>query len=139
MKSCTRITPWLLAGLLLAGSRGLAADASPTGAKDAAAGPGPWTITVVDVYFWRDWMPIVDRPGPDRGSPLRAKIKLRIENPPAGATKLAVRAVVLDDKGQTYPISFSPLPNYRVLPDAVAKRTPTSTPRPGRRRTRSIA
>ena len=56
MKSCARITPWILAGLLL-----------------------------------------------------------------AGATKLSVRAVVLDGQGQSYPIIFSPLPNYRVLPDATAK------------------
>jgi hypothetical protein len=121
MKTCVGMTKWILAGLLIAGSRGLTADSTSGGATSAAAKLGPCTITVLDTYFWRDWMPIVDRPGPDHGSPLRAKIKLRIDNSAAGATKLSVRAVVLDDQGQFHPITFNPLPNYRILPEAVAK------------------
>ena len=120
MKTLLRIAPWILASALLAGSPGFAADAGSTGTKGASARLGPCTITVLDVYFWRDWMPIVERPGPDRGSPLRAKIKLLLENPAAGAIKLSVRAVVIDDQQQSYPITFHPLPNYRLLPDAVA-------------------
>ncbi len=121
MKTHARIAPWILASVLLAGSSGLAADAGSTGKQDATARPGSCAITVLDVYFWRDWMPIVDRPGPDRGSPLRAKIKLRLDNPTAGATKLSVQAVVVDDQGRSYPLTFNPLPNYRLLPDPVAK------------------
>jgi hypothetical protein len=120
MRTHLRIALWILASVLLAGSPGLAADVGSTGPKDAAARLGPSTITVLDVYFWRDWMPIVERPGPDRGSPLRVKIKLLLENPAAGAAKLSVRAVVIDDQGHSYPITFNPLPNYRLLPDAVA-------------------
>jgi len=78
-------------------------------------------ITVLQAHFWRDWMPIVGRPGPDRGSPLRAKVRLSLDNSTGGMDKLSFRAIVVDDQGQSYPVTFHVLPNCRVLPDAASK------------------
>ena len=96
-------------------------DPARSATKGTASQLGNCRITVLGTYFWRDWMPIVSRPGPDRGSPLRAKVKLSLDNARGTASKLSFRAVVVDDKGQSYPVTFHVLPNYRVLPDDVSK------------------
>jgi len=82
---------------------------------------GPCKITVLQTYFWRDWMPIVDRPGPDRGSPLYAKVKLMLDNSMGGTNKLSFQVVIVDDKGQSHSVPFRILPNFQVLPEAVWK------------------
>ncbi|MFH1022602.1 MAG: M56 family metallopeptidase [Planctomycetota bacterium] len=41
---------------------------------------GDCKIKTGDVYFWRDWMPVVDNPGPDGGSPLHAKVAVELDN-----------------------------------------------------------
>ncbi|OPY70358.1 MAG: hypothetical protein A4E57_00633 [Syntrophorhabdaceae bacterium PtaU1.Bin034] len=87
----------------------------------AAVELGQCRITVLSTYFWRDWMPMISRPGPDRGSPLRAKVKLWVENKGIGPVRLSYKAVVVDDRGASYPVAFRTLPNFRVLPEEAQK------------------
>lgn len=81
-------------------------------------------ITALSVYFWRDWMPIVEHPGTDHGSPLYAKVKLLVDNSKSGAKKLSYRGVVIDEKGRSYPATFDVLPNYSLLPQDVYESYP---------------
>jgi hypothetical protein len=76
-------------------------------------------IAVSSVYFWRDWMPIVQHPGPDQGSPLYSKVKLRIENTTSASVKLLFKAVAIDEQGQSYPATFDVQPDYTLLPKRV--------------------
>lgn len=82
---------------------------------------GDCRITVSRAYFWRDWMPIVSHPGPDGGSPLRAKISFWVDNSKGQKVQMALNAVAVDHKGQRYPLNIHILPNYLLLPDDVAK------------------
>jgi hypothetical protein len=74
--------------------------------RGAPSGIGACEIRALDVYFWRDFMPVVSRPGPDRGSPLRAKVRLSIDNTRGIANKLSFQAVIVDEKGQSHPVFF---------------------------------
>jgi len=73
-------------------------------------------ITALTVYFWRDWMPIVEHPGPDRGSPLYAKAALFLDNSKGGEKKLSFKASVVDAEGQKDALS-----KYRLTWDCVLK------------------
>jgi len=110
----------LVGGLLGAGRPGLAADSTTAGSQGASVRLGASTITVIEVYGWRDWMPIVSQPGPDHGSPLHIRIRLGLDNSAGTATKLTFVGRVLDDSGKSYPLTFGAQPNYHVLPVAVA-------------------
>jgi hypothetical protein len=90
-------------------------------ADDTVSALGACKITVLKTYFWRDWMPIVSRPGPDRGSPLHAKVQLSLDNSTGNADTFSFRAVIVDSKGKVYPTTFHVLPNYRVLPEDIDK------------------
>jgi hypothetical protein len=90
-------------------------------AKETAAAPDTCRVAVVGAYFWRDWMPIVGKPGPDGGSPLHARVKLSLDNSAGDANKLSFRVLIVDQNGQSYSAPFSVLPNFRVLPDDVFK------------------
>jgi hypothetical protein len=81
---------------------------------------GKCEITVTEVYFWRDWMPIVSRPGPDGGSPLHSRVRVRMDNSKGEANRYSFKAVVVDARGQAYAVTPKVLPNFRVLPDEVA-------------------
>lgn len=123
------VTKWIFAVYLIAGClcSSFASEINPYlepewfSTKETVSELGPCKITVLQTYFWRDWMPIVDRPGPDRGSPLHAKVKLRLDNSMGGTDKLSFRTEVVDDKGQSHSVPFHVLPNFQVLPDAVWK------------------
>lgn len=96
-------------------------------AKGAAAKLDACEISVLDIYFWRDFMPIVSRPGPDGGSPLRAKVKLSLDNSRGADNEFSFKTVVVDEEGRVYPVSFQVMPRNRVpsyrTPDERAKRT----------------
>jgi len=96
---------------------GRQAGTSPASLK--AAELGGCKITALSVYFWRDWMPIVAHPGPDRGSPLYSKVKLLVDNSAGEAAELSFKALVFDENGQSYPATFSAQPDYQLLPKAV--------------------
>jgi hypothetical protein len=127
------ITKWILAVCLIAGcqSPGSVVQIKPGiepnpyidqpsfSPKSAAANPGKFKATVLDTSVWRDWMPIVERPGPDGGSPLHAKIKLWLDNSAGDTENLSFQAVVVDGKGQSYDLAFHVLPNFRVLPEKI--------------------
>lgn len=117
------VLKWILAVGLIAGCRGavLAAETNANSQESAAVELGKCKITILSAYAWRDWMPIVDHPGPDGGSPLLAKVILRVDNPGRDAIKLSYRAVILDEKGQSHAAAFNTMPNFRVLPDAIAE------------------
>jgi hypothetical protein len=76
-------------------------------------------ITVLKSYLWRDWMPIVAKPGSDKGSPLHSKIELYLDNSAGSSTKLSYQGVVVSSKGQSYPATFAVLPNYRLIPESI--------------------
>lgn len=40
----------------------------------------PFEVRLLDASLWRDWMPIVQEPGADGGSPLYARIELDLHN-----------------------------------------------------------
>jgi hypothetical protein len=124
-----QVIEWFLSVCLIAGGLcpSFAADVNPNldpariSAEVTAAGSGACRITVVGTSFWRDWMPIVSKPGPDGGSPLHVRVKLSVDNSTGGANKLSFRAEIVDHKGQSYSAPFRVLPNFRVLPDDVFK------------------
>ena len=41
---------------------------------------GSIKIELLDFFAWRDWQPIVTRPGPDHGSPLMLIAKFKLTN-----------------------------------------------------------
>ena len=95
------------------------ADSATLSATGTGAELGACKIVVLETYFWRDWMPIVGRPGPDRGSPLHAKVAFSLDNSTGAADRLSFQAVIIDQKGQSHPGTFRVMPNYRILPEAI--------------------
>lgn len=63
-------------------------------------------ITAIDAAYWRDWMPLVARPGPDGGSALRVRILVSIENRTGRPRALSATAVVRDGQGAEQPIDL---------------------------------
>ncbi len=100
---CLLITAFL--GPLPASGANLRVDPGPVTNRRAPSNIGGCEIKVLDAYFWRDFMPVVSRPGPDGGSPLRARVRLSIDNTRGIANKLSFQAVIVDDKGQSHPVS----------------------------------
>jgi hypothetical protein len=76
---------------------------------------GDCQISVIEVSFWRDWMPIVLHPGPDHGSPLRAVVKLRLSKASGPDTKLAWTAAVFGEDGVSNPIELRALPENGAI------------------------
>jgi hypothetical protein len=113
---------WTLMVCLIAGAASPAATAQITRIveKRAKALLGKCQITVTAIYSWRDWMPIVSSPGPDGGSPLHSKVSVRMDNSEGEANRYSFKAVVVDARGRSYPVTPKVLPNFRVLPDEVA-------------------
>jgi hypothetical protein len=89
-----------------------------------AAELGQCKITVLKSYFWRDWMPIVEEPGPDGGSPLRLTVTLKLENPAKEAARLSCTGVAINAKGEARALTLHIQPNFRVLPDEISKSYP---------------
>jgi len=84
----------------------LRVDPAPVSSRGASFKLGACEIRVLDAYFWRDFMPIVSRPGPDGGSPLRVRVRLSVDNSRGVENKFSFRAVIVDEKGQSHPITF---------------------------------
>jgi hypothetical protein len=93
-------------GPVLASGANLRVDPGPVTNRGAPSRIGGCEIKVLDAYFWRDFMPVVSRPGPDGGSPLRAKLKLSIDNSRGAENRFSLKAVFIDEKGQSHPASF---------------------------------
>lgn len=81
--------------------------------QEAAAAPkadrAAMTATVTGFFCWRDWMPIVAKPGPDHGSPLMAKATCQLDNTGSGAVKLACAGTVKDADGKAHPVKLKML------------------------------
>jgi len=87
--------------------------------QDVASKPaifklGDCRITVLEISFWRDWMPIVAHPGPDHGSPLRAVLKLRLDNTSGADAKLSWVAAVISEDGKSNPLELRVLPENGI-------------------------
>ncbi len=67
---------------------------------------GDVIITLRQTRFWRDWMPEVEAPGPDGGSPLYADLHLELENTGDHAATLQFEAVLHRADETTTPISL---------------------------------
>lgn len=80
---------------------------------------GDCKISVLGTYLWRDWMPVVDQPGSDKGSPLHSKIQLYLNNSAGDGIKLSYQGVVISSKGQSSSVTFTVLPNYRLIPESI--------------------
>ncbi|MCX6563876.1 MAG: hypothetical protein NTU60_09760 [Candidatus Aminicenantes bacterium] len=113
MKGHGRSKIWFhLAALATALSvAGLCVSGQENAPKPTVFQLGDCRIAVLEVSFWRDWMPIVAHPGPDHGSPLRAVIKLRLSNSSAADVKLAWTAAVIGNDGKSNPLEFRALPD----------------------------
>jgi hypothetical protein len=96
----------VLALVFICGHLSLAGGVYEAHAAEPAAIHDGCEITVLRTGFWRDWMPIVDRPGSDGGSPLRAKIDFGLDNRSGSQKELSFTADVVDEKGQSYPVRF---------------------------------
>jgi hypothetical protein len=128
-RSARHVTGWLFALWLIVGCLrpAFSAEVNPyldpprISGKDNTVASGACRIAVVGTSFWRDWMPIVGKPGPDGGSPLHARVKLSLDNSAGDAGKLSFRVVIVDQNGQSYSSTFRVLPNFRVLPDEIFK------------------
>jgi hypothetical protein len=80
---------------------------------------GNCRITITEASVWRDWMPIVEHPGPDGGSPLHARIRIWLDNSAGGLISLSYQSVIADEKGKSYALPLHVLPNFRVLPESL--------------------
>jgi hypothetical protein len=101
---CLLIMPFL--GPVLALGANLRVDPTQVTSRGTTSRIGVCEIRVLDAYFWRDFMPIVSHPGPDGGSPLRARVRLSVDNSRGVENKFSFRTVVVDEKGQSHPITF---------------------------------
>ncbi len=84
-----------------------ASPAAPSNGTDAANLPvsiaiGNVGVKVTSSGFSRDWMPIVQKPGPDGGSPLMGAIRVVIGNSGA-AGRLTFTGTFWDLSGTSYP------------------------------------
>jgi hypothetical protein len=68
---------------------------------------GGCRFSILSPYLWRDWMPIVRRPGPDGGSPLRGKLTITADNTNGAEQIVSFRIAVIDDKGQSHSVPFT--------------------------------
>lgn len=75
---------------------------------------GDVEITVLDVSYWRDWMPDVSDPGPDGGSPLRTKIQAQLHNSGKVDASLGFDAVLYDEDNHSYTIEFDTVVDKEV-------------------------
>ena len=53
-------------------------------------------------YLWRDWQPIVRKPGPDGGSPLYAKFDLKLTNISQNTLRVSWTATLKPGDGHLY-------------------------------------
>jgi hypothetical protein len=128
-RNASHATAWVLVACLTTGflcfafSTNVKAgfDSSLIQAMDKTVQCGKCRITVLGIYCWRDWMPIVTKPGPDGGTPLYASVRLTLDNSAGDATELAFRAAIVDSKGQSYPVSFEIRPAARPFTDDISK------------------
>jgi hypothetical protein len=58
------------------------------------------SVSVTNAYCWRDWMPIVQRPGPDGGSPLYVVGRLKIDNSDGKSAVVKWESYLLDVKAR---------------------------------------
>jgi hypothetical protein len=93
----------------------VAGSGQEVASKPAIFKLGDCQIAVLGVSFWRDWMPIVAHPGPDKGSPLHVVVKLRLNNPQGADSKLAWTAAVIGEDGKPTPVDLRALPEDGVL------------------------
>ena len=106
-----KVSILVIATVVLLSITGIGENGQEAALKPAVFKLGDCQITVLEVSFWRDWMPIVAHPGPDHGSPLRAVIKLRLSNSSAADVKLAWTAAVIGDDGKSNLLEFRALPD----------------------------
>ena len=76
---------------------------------------GATAISILRTYFWRDWMPMVAKPGPDGGSPLLARLRFWVDNAKGPDTRISAKIHLVDEKGKAHPVSIRVEPNYRVF------------------------
>jgi hypothetical protein len=83
----------------------------PIFSLETAATIGDVSITILEASYWRDWMPEVENPGPDGGSPLRGVIRLRLDNSKGDQNKLSFTTVIYDEEKRAHAVDFFVLPD----------------------------
>jgi len=83
----------------------------PLSGLETTANIGNVSVTVLKAYYWRDWMPEVQHPGPDGGSPLLAKIQIRLNNSGGNDGNLSFTTVVYDQERRSHPVIFHVIPD----------------------------
>ncbi len=108
---CGRL-PLLLVGLVMLPSCG----GSPVSPSDSPTTPpglstsismGSVSLRATGATFWRDWMPIVQNPGPDGGSALMATIDITVESTGAANRFTLTTPAIRDSSGKNYPTTVS--------------------------------
>jgi len=66
---------------------------------------GKCSVSINRIYSWRDWQPIVEKPGKDWGSPLYMKCEVHVDNSTGSAAQLSWDAYVFEMAiGEFHPI-----------------------------------
>ena len=92
-----------LAATLAIGACGGDSPTSPSNLKETVK-VGDVSFSVIRTTLGRDFMPIVEKPGPDGGRPLAGTIVVRATND-GRATAFTLAASVYDAKGTKYPVT----------------------------------
>ncbi|OEU76808.1 MAG: hypothetical protein BA864_07255 [Desulfuromonadales bacterium C00003093] len=67
------------------------------------------TVNIIKSYAYRDWMPIVLRPGPDGGSPLFLGVAILLHNQGKSPLCIEKDAYIETEEGGQYPIMLENL------------------------------
>lgn len=63
-------------------------------------------VEIVNLHAWRDWQPIVTRPGPDHGSPLMIGAEIKITNEAPSRKDAHWEAFIRDEDGINHPVEM---------------------------------
>ena len=73
-------------------------------------------IEATSASFWRDWMPMVSRPGPDGGSPLYSLVRFQFHNTGTTTRRFSFTAEVHDGTGGIHAVPFRIMRTYSGPP-----------------------
>jgi hypothetical protein len=70
------------------------------------ANVGALTVSMDSPYLWRDWMPVVSKPGIDGGSPTATLVSVILTNKGERSETVSWSANIYDNEGTAHPISL---------------------------------
>ncbi|MFB3854408.1 MAG: hypothetical protein ACE148_11365 [Vicinamibacterales bacterium] len=110
----------LLGSILLLVALSSAASCSGSPTEPSELGPsqtiGSVTVEALSASYWRDFMPIVQKPGPDGGSPLTAAVTIRVTNGGPASTSFVVSGAIRDSENASHAMTASATDRRTGLP-----------------------